>query len=108
VFAAFFPRLSGVSSFLTPRNPIRNTVGDDRSKERGEMMEEGNQARSYQAKYALAERLRLSYRDASHAQKTALLDAFVQVTGYTRKSAIRVLGHAPEKPGSLTRARSPQ
>lgn len=71
-------------------------------------MKEGKQALSYQAKYALAERLRLSYRDASRAQKTALLDAFVQRTGYARKSAIRVLGQAPGKPGPLTRARSPQ
>lgn len=78
------------------------------TRKEGVTMEEGKRALSYQAKCALAERLCLSYRDASRTQKTTLLDAFVQLTGYARKSAIRALGHAPGKPGPLTRARSPQ
>lgn len=70
------------------------------------MREAGKHALSYQTKHALAEQLRPQYRDASRVQKTALLDAFVKLTGYTRKSAIRVLNHAPGKLGPLTRSRS--
>lgn len=64
-------------------------------------------ALSYQAKQALVERIRPQYRDASRAQKTTILDAFVKLTGYTRKAALRVLNQSSGKPGPLTRARNP-
>lgn len=60
----------------------------------------------YREKHALAEQLRPRYHTASRAQKTLFLDAFVKATGYTRKSALRLLHHPPEKPGDLTRPRA--
>ncbi len=60
----------------------------------------------YQEKYALAEQLRPRYHTASRTQKTLFLDAFVKATGYTRKSALRLLHHPPGKSGTLTRPRA--
>ena len=60
----------------------------------------------YQEKHSLAEQLRPQYHAASRAQKTLFLDAFVKATGYTRKSALRLLHHPPMKPGLRTRPRA--
>lgn len=56
----------------------------------------------YQEKHALAEQLRPQYQTASRAQKTLFLDTFMKATGYTRKSALRLLHHSPGKPSTHT------
>ena len=45
----------------------------------------------FQAKRELLVQVAARYRDASHAQKSVILDEFVAATGYQRKYAIRVL-----------------
>ena len=47
----------------------------------------------FQARRALLRYLAPRYRQASPAQKTLLLDSFVEWTGYTRKYAIELLNH---------------
>ena len=51
---------------------------------------------SYQARRALLVRIAPRYREASPAQKTILLDSFIELTGYTRKYAIELLNQATE------------
>ena len=48
---------------------------------------------SFQARRALLRSLAPRYQQASPAQKTLLLDSFVEWTGYTRKYAIELLHH---------------
>ena len=48
------------------------------------------------------------YQQASPAQKTLLLDSFVEWTGYTRKYAIELLDHGEHGQQSIQRHRSPQ
>ena len=50
-------------------------------------------SRSFQARRALLRYLAPRYQRASPVQKTLLLDAFVEWTGYTRKYAIELLNH---------------
>jgi hypothetical protein len=63
---------------------------------------------SYQARREFLEQVAPRYRHASCAQKSLLLDAFADVTGYARKSAIRLLNHPPEGPHHIRRPRPPQ
>jgi hypothetical protein len=53
-----------------------------------------NLTRTSIREYAAA--LRDRYRQASKADKNRMLDEFCQVTGYHRKSAIRLLCHPPK------------
>jgi hypothetical protein len=46
------------------------------------------------------------YQEAAGAQKTLLLDQIVELTGYERKYAIRLLNHVPQKVLSELRTRS--
>lgn len=46
---------------------------------------------SYQARRELLAHVAARYREATHAQKTTILDEFVAATGYARKYAIRLL-----------------
>jgi hypothetical protein len=48
------------------------------------------------------------YQQASPAQKTLLLDAFVEWTGYTRKYAIELLNHGEYAQQTIQRRRLPQ
>jgi hypothetical protein len=50
---------------------------------------------SFQSKCALLAQAAGRYQEASHAQKTQLLDEFVAAIGYTRKYACRLLRHPP-------------
>lgn len=92
---------------MTQNKPHQKMTGWDDIDEEIVMMTALKQALSYQAKQALVERIRPQYRDASRAQKTTILDAFVKLTGYTRKSALRMLNQPPGKPGPITRDRDP-
>lgn len=46
---------------------------------------------SIQSKHELRQQVAPRYLEASHFQKTTILDEFVAVTGYARKYAIRLL-----------------
>lgn len=48
---------------------------------------------SYRARRELLERVAPMYQTASQAKKNLILNDFVKMTGYARKSAIRLLNH---------------
>ena len=60
----------------------------------------------FQARRALLGSLAPRYRQASPAQKTLLLDSFVEWTGYSRKYAIELLNHAERGEQTIQRHRS--
>jgi hypothetical protein len=62
----------------------------------------------FQARRALLRSLAPRYQQASSAQKTLLLDSFVEWTGYTRKYAIELLNHGKHDQQIIQRHRSPQ
>ena len=62
---------------------------------------------SYQARRELLERVAPVYQTALLAKKTLILNDFVKMTGYARKSAIRLLNHPPERTGPIQRPRLP-
>jgi hypothetical protein len=62
----------------------------------------------FQARRALLRSLAPRYQQASPAQKTLLLDSFMQWTGYTRKYAITLLNHGEHGQQTIQRHRSPQ
>jgi hypothetical protein len=47
------------------------------------------------------------YQQVTGAQKMLLLDQVVEVTGYARKYAIRLLNHGPERTTQILRPRQP-
>jgi site-specific recombinase XerD len=61
----------------------------------------------YHARQAFLERIAPRYQTASLAQKSLLLDRFVEMTGYARKSAIRLLNHPSPSSGLIQRSRLP-
>jgi hypothetical protein len=63
---------------------------------------------SFQVRRALLRHLAPRYRQASPAQKTLLLDSFVEWTGYTRKYAIALLNHGEQDRQRIQRRRLPQ
>src|SRR5262252_7049018 len=63
---------------------------------------------SFQARRALLRHLTPRYQQASSAQKTLLLDSFVEWTGYTRKYAIALLNHGEQDQETIRRRRLPQ
>ena len=62
----------------------------------------------FQDRRALLRSLAPRYRQASSAQKTLLLDLFVEWTGYTRKYAIALLNHGQHDQQIIERRRLPQ
>jgi len=64
--------------------------------------------RPFQARRALLRHLAPCYQQASHAQKTLLLDSFVEWTGYSRKYAIELLNHGKHSQQTIQRRRLPQ
>lgn len=62
----------------------------------------------FQARRALLRYLAPRYQQASPAQKTLLLDSFMEWTGYTRKYAIELLNHGAHDQQTIQRHRSPQ
>jgi hypothetical protein len=50
---------------------------------------------SRQGKWEYLRAIHARYRQAPHAEKERILDEFCQVTGYHRKSALRLLNGAP-------------
>jgi hypothetical protein len=65
-------------------------------------------SRPFQARRALLRYLAPRYQQASPAQKTLLLDSFVEWTGYTRKYAIELLNHGEYDQPTIQRRRLPQ
>ncbi len=65
-------------------------------------------SRPFQARRALLRYLAPRYQQASPAQKTLLLDSFVEWTGYTRKYAIELLNHREYDQQAIQRRRLPQ
>ena len=65
-------------------------------------------SRTFQARRALLRYLAPRYQQASPAQKTLLLDSFVEWTGYTRKYAIALLNHGEHDQQTIQRRRLPQ
>ena len=65
-------------------------------------------SRTFQARHALLRYLAPRYQQASPAQKTLLLDSFVEWTGYTRKYAIALLNHGEQDQETIRRRRLPQ
>src|SRR6266700_6878185 len=65
-------------------------------------------SRPFQARRALLRYLAPRYQQASPAQKTLLLDSFVEWTGYTRKYAIALLNHGEHDQPTIQRRRLPQ
>jgi hypothetical protein len=63
---------------------------------------------SFQARRALLRYLAPRYQQASPAQKTLLLDSFIEWTGYTRKYAIGLLNHGEYGQQTIQRHRLPQ
>ena len=63
---------------------------------------------TFQARRALLRSLAPRYQQASPAQKTLLLDSFVEWTGYTRKYAIALLNHGEQDQETIQRCRLPQ
>ncbi len=63
---------------------------------------------TFQARRALLRDLAPRYQQASLAQKTLLLDSFVEWTGYTRKYAIELLNHRKQSQQTIQRHRLPQ
>ena len=61
---------------------------------------------SFQARRALLRHLAPRYQQASPAQKTLLLDSFVEWTVYTRKYAITLLNHGEYDQRAIERRRS--
>jgi hypothetical protein len=62
---------------------------------------------SYPSRRALLEQVAPRYQTASLALKNLLLNAFVEMTGYARKSAIRLLNHPPTGPHIIQRPHLP-
>src|SRR5215471_16183394 len=63
---------------------------------------------TFHVRRALLRYLAPRYQQASPAQKTLLLDSFVEWTGYTRKYAIELLNHGEHGQQTIQRHRSPQ
>ena len=63
---------------------------------------------TFQARRALLRSLAPRYQQASPAQKTLLLDSFVEWTGYTRKYAIALLNQGEHGQQTIQRQRQPQ
>ena len=63
---------------------------------------------TFQARRSLLRSLAPRYQQASPAQKTLLLDSFVEWTGYTRKYAIALLNHGEHGQQTIQRQRQPR
>jgi hypothetical protein len=62
---------------------------------------------SYSARRAVLAHVAPRYQQATDAQKTLLLDQIMELTGYERKYAIRLLNHDPKGSPRILRPRQP-
>jgi site-specific recombinase XerD len=62
---------------------------------------------SYSARRDVLAHVAPRYQEATNAQKTLLLDQIVELTGYERKYAIRLLNHDPKGAARILRPRQP-
>ena len=63
---------------------------------------------SFRAKRELLVQVAPRYREATHAQKSVVLDEFLAATGYARKYAIRLLAKPIAPPAPIRRPREPR
>lgn len=63
---------------------------------------------SFRAKRELLVQVTPRYREATHAQKSVVLDEFLAATGYARKYAIRLLAKSIAPPAPIRRPRAPR
>jgi len=63
---------------------------------------------SFRAKRELLAQVAPRYMEASHTQKSVILDEFLATTGYDRKYAIRLLARPVAPPGLIRRPRAPR
>jgi hypothetical protein len=63
---------------------------------------------SFRAKRELLVQVAPRYREATHAQKSVVLDEFLAATGYARKYAIRLLAKPIAPPAPIQRPRAPR
>jgi hypothetical protein len=63
---------------------------------------------SFRAKRELLVQVAPRYREATHAQKSVVLDEFLAATGYARKYAIRLLAKPIAPPAPIRRPRAPR
>src|SRR3954451_24377090 len=63
---------------------------------------------SFRAKRELLVQVAPRYREATHPQKSIVLDEFLAATGYTRKYAIRLLAQPVPTPAPIRRPRAPR
>jgi hypothetical protein len=61
---------------------------------------------SYPSRHEVVQQMAPQYREASRRQKTRVLNAFVAVTGYSRKYAVQILNHPEALQPSIKRPRS--
>jgi Integrase core domain len=62
---------------------------------------------NYPSRHALVHQMAPQYREVSRGQKTMVLNAFVAITGYSRKYAMQLLNHPQELKPSIQRPRPP-
>lgn len=92
---------------MTPKNPSWGKAPfNEIDVEMWQTMSQ-QQTLSYQSRREVLSHSLSRYRSASRPQKSLLLDAFVNITGYARKSALRLLNHPPEDTGPIWRPRLP-
>jgi hypothetical protein len=60
---------------------------------------------SYPSRHEVIQQMAPQYRQASRRQKTRVLNAFVAVTGYSRKYAVQILNHPEALQPSIQRPR---
>jgi hypothetical protein len=70
-------------------------------------MRHHNASLSYSARREILTHVAPRYQQATDAQKTLLLDLIVELTGYERKYAIRLLNHDPKGAAPILRPRQP-
>src|SRR5215207_9739170 len=63
---------------------------------------------SFRAKRELLVQVAPRYREATHGQKSVVLDEFLAATGYARKYAIRLLAKPVTPPAPIRRPRAPR
>src|SRR5258708_33365406 len=70
-------------------------------------MSHHNASLSYSARREILTHVAPRYKQATDAQKTVLLDQIVELTGYERKYAIRLLNHDPQGAARILHPRQP-
>src|SRR6516165_5846496 len=95
-------RIGTLTSFFTTPSPKETRLFGGRTTVMPHQV-----PRTFQVRRALLRSVAPRYQQASSAQKTLLLDSFVEWTGYTRKYAIALLNHGKQDQQTIQRRRLP-